>query len=145
MHITQKIKGEINTNEHCQNGCKAAEYMIDYTLTIDNLHLFDSYRVPRWKMRGVLEDIKKNGRCLHQKYPASFSQVFKRSFFSLKMEWLCHNTLYWLGIQRDLTKDADLDYPCDRSEWQYIACGIGVTVLELAVLAGIVWALISII
>ena len=119
--------------------------MIEYTLTEDNLHLCDSYRVRRWKMRGVLKRIKYDGQLSDAEGPAIFSRVWTRSLFSLKQEWLCHNTLYWLGIQRDRTKDADLDYPCDRPEWQYIACGIGVTILELLLLAGIVWALVSII
>lgn len=112
--------------------------MIDYTLTRHCLHLVDSYRVPRWRMRSELKYIRRRGQWTQ-------SLVFKRSLFSLKMEWLCHNTLYRLGIQRDRTKDADLDNPCDRPEWQYIACGIGVTILELLLLAGIVWALVSII
>ena len=115
--------------------------MIDYTLTSHCLHLVDSYRVPRWRMRGELKEIRQRAQ-LSSGLP---SLVFKRSLFSLKMEWLCHNTLYRLGIQRDRTKDADLDNPCDRPEWQYIACGIGVTILELLLLAGIVWALVSII
>lgn len=113
--------------------------MIDYTLTRHCLHLVDSYRVPRWRMRRELKQIRATAS------PTLPSLVWKRSFFSLKMEWLCHNTLYRLGIQRDRTKDADLDNPCDRPEWQYIACGIGVTILELLLLAGIVWALVSII
>ena len=123
--------------------------MIDYTLTRHCLHLVDSYRVPRWRMRSELKEIRDHGTFFddvaEQFGPARLSLVFKRSLFSLKMEWLCHNTLYRLGIQRDRTKDADLDYPCDRPEWQYIACGIGVTILELLLLAGIVWALVSII
>ena len=34
--------------------------MIDYTLTEDNLHLCDSYRVRRWKMRVVLKRMSRS-------------------------------------------------------------------------------------
>lgn len=112
--------------------------MNNYTLTQNNLHICDSYKVRRWKMRRELRNIKK------QAQPGQ-TIVFERSLFSLKMEWLCHNTLYLLGIQRDRTKDADLDNPCDRPEWQYIACGLGVTAVEIGVMAALVWIILLII
>ena len=111
---------------------------MEYTLTRNNLHLCSSYQVRRWKMRGVLKEIKAAAM------PGQ-TIVFRRSLFSLQMEWLCHNTLYWLGIQRDRTKDADLDNPCDRPEWQYVAGGLAVTAAELAAVAALVWGILCLI
>lgn len=112
--------------------------MMDYTLTRNNLHLCDSYKVRRWRMRRELKAIKAAA------IPGQ-TIVFRRSLFSLQMEWLCHNTLYWLGIQRDRTKDADLDNPCDHPEALYIAAGLAVTIAELAVVFATVYGLLCLI
>ena len=50
--------------------------------------------------------------------------VFKRSFFSLKMEWIAHNFLYNIHYKREQTASVDLDNPCDHPEWLYCVCGI---------------------
>jgi len=91
--------------------------MIEYELTRNNLHIPDSYRVRKWNMKKTLRTIKESAK------PGQ-TIVFRRSFFSLKMEWICHNFLYGIGYKRDRTKDTDLDNPCDRPEWQYIVCGL---------------------
>lgn len=101
--------------------------MIDYTLDEHNLHIKDSYKVRRWKMRRELEWVRDNDQ--------TATEVFNRSIFSLKMEWVSHNALYFLGYQRERTKDADLDNPCDHPEWMYKLAGIGVTVLEIGLVA----------
>lgn len=51
------------------------------------------------------------------------SEVWRRSEFSLEMEWACHNFLYWLGIDRERTMSVDFEYPC-RLEWLYKLGGI---------------------
>lgn len=66
-------------------------------------------------------DIKFCLRYFRNIYPDS--GVWRRSEFSLEMEWACHKFLYRLGICRDRTKDLDLDYPC-RLGWLYCICGI---------------------
>ena len=78
--------------------------------------IYDSYQVRKWNMREVLRRIKKDNQ--------EQTNVFERSLFSLKMEWICHKFLYGIGDQRERTRDVDLDNPCDRPEWQYIVCGL---------------------
>ena len=88
----------------------------EYRLGFNCLLIFDSYKVRKWNMRKVLKWIREVN--------TKETMVFDRSIFSLKMEWICHNFLYKLGIERERTKDVDLDNPCDRPEWQYIVCGL---------------------
>lgn len=49
--------------------------------------------------------------------------LLNRSNCSLKYEWITHNFLYKIGYKRERTKDCDLDFPCDKCEWIYIAIG----------------------
>lgn len=88
-----------------------------YYITRNNLHIIDSYKVRKWNMKRTLIEIK-------EKTAPGVTIVFRRSLFSLKMEWLCHNFLHMVGYQRERTADTDLDNPCDRPEWQYIVCGL---------------------
>ena len=87
-----------------------------YRITEDCLTVYDSYKVRKWNMRPVLRKIKQD--------TIKPTNVFARSMFSLKMEWICHNFLYNIGYERERTKDTDFDNPCDRPEWQYCLCGI---------------------
>ena len=94
--------------------------MIKYTITPENvipanLHLVDSYQVSKHKFQSTLNSI----HALHPK-----SEVWERSMFSLRMEWGFHNFLYMIGYKRERTKDADLDYPCDKPEWIYELLGM---------------------
>lgn len=91
--------------------------MIEYSLTYDNLHIKDSYKVRKWNMRKTLKDIRDNAQ------PGQ-TIVFERCLTSLKLEWICHNFLYNIGYERERTKDVDLDNPCDQPEWEYIVCGL---------------------
>lgn len=89
---------------------------VDYKVTYNNVHITDSYKVRKSKMRKVLKDIKAK----HERETI----VFQRSMFSLKMEWIAHNFLYNVGYKRERTKDVDLDKPSDYPEWLYIICGL---------------------
>ena len=80
------------------------------------LTIYDSFKVQKWNMRPVLKRIKKEN--------TTATNVFERSLFSLKMEWICHNFLYNIGYKREQTKDVDLDNPADHPEWMYIVGGI---------------------
>lgn len=84
-------------------------------VSIKNIHIEDSYNYPKSEMIPELEAIK----VYHPE-----CEVFKRSMFSLKCEWITHNALYALGLWKDRTKDVDLDYPCDKPEWVYMVLGI---------------------
>lgn len=95
--------------------------MPEYTVGPANINIVDSYKVRKWHMRSVLKNIKRDH--------GDETNVFERSMFSLKMEWICHNFLYNIGYQRERTKDVDLDNPSDHPEWMYIVCGILVWIL----------------
>jgi len=77
-------------------------------VTEDNVKIIDSYKITsKSKMIELLYTIQ-------YKHPECKS--FKRSYRSLIGEWRCHNILYRLGIEKDRTKDVDLDaYP----NWLY--------------------------
>lgn len=64
----------------------------------------DSYLI---RKKEVETSIKMADLC--KKNPESI--LNHRSMFSMKMEWATHKMLYKLGIQRDRTKDLDLDWP----------------------------------
>lgn len=78
--------------------------MIRYTLTKNNLHIEDSYQVPK-------KDFAKDIDIVREGLSWIESEVRKRSMFSLTTEWACHNFLYRLGICRSRTKDVDLNHP----------------------------------
>ena len=73
-----------------------------YTITQSNLHLVDSYKVSKRSFDRELSRIKG----LHPT-----SNVWLRSFRSMRKEWATHNALYALGLFRQRTKDCDLNYP----------------------------------
>lgn len=93
---------------------------IYYTLTPNNLHIEDSYKVSKrdfiWALSAI-KYAKKDGL-----YPNMYSNVWKRTAFSLEAEWVCHNFLYSIGYKREQTKDVDLNYPC-KIEWLYKVLG----------------------
>ena len=79
------------------------------------LTILDSYKVRKRDFKRELADIREREGEL---------PIFRRSGFSLRMEWTVHNFLYAIGYQRQRTKDADLDNPCDRPEWVYEVVGV---------------------
>ena len=76
-------------------------------ITNNNIHIQDSFKYSKYTMRLVL-----------QAYKDQFKDydVFKRGITSMVLEWATHNMLYNLNIQRERTKDVDLDYP---QKWYY--------------------------
>jgi len=91
--------------------------MMEYKLSRNNLHIVQGYKIHKWNMRKELKAVKEKAR------PGE-TIVFRRSMFSLKMEWIAHNFFYNIGYKREQTADPDLDNPCDRPEWQYIVVGL---------------------
>ena len=70
--------------------------------TSDNTCIYDSYRIKRVSdMRGVL--LRTQGLVSED------MAIYKRSINSMIREWRVHNLLYSLGIQKDRTKDVDLN------------------------------------
>ena len=73
-----------------------------YTISQYNLHVEDSYLVKKEKIEPFLN----SARAIHPS-----SEVWKRSFGSMKREWATHNLLYNLHLFRSHTKDVDINYP----------------------------------
>lgn len=68
----------------------------------NNLKIIDSYKIKTIKnMKYVIDSAR-------QKCDESYV-IHKRSMYSLINEWRAHNLLYDLHIQRERTKDVDLD------------------------------------
>lgn len=67
----------------------------------------------RIKLIGSVEvrkaDFQKELLHIQELYPEH--PVWKRTMKSLRREWAAHNLAYNLGIRRNKTHDADLDYP----------------------------------
>lgn len=86
--------------------------MLDYKVSANCIKLIDSYTIhKRSEMAIILNWIK-------DKYPDN--AVFKqRTINSLIREWRSHNLLYSLHIERDRTKDVDLNI---GQKWYYKVC-----------------------
>lgn len=84
------------------------------TKRMSNIHIPDSYKVRKRDFKAVLAT-----------FTDAEAQEVKahRSMYSMKCEIIVHNFLYHWGIQRERTKDCDIDYPCDRSPWIYCVLG----------------------
>lgn len=90
-----------------------------YTITENNLHIEDSYKVRKKEIRSKLIEILVEDIRNHD---PDCSNVWNRSDFSLQMEWAVHNALYALGLWRSHTKDVDLNADC-KIEWLYKIVG----------------------
>lgn len=80
-----------------------------YSITSNNLHIINSFDYRKDEMLRTLFKIC----CRHAN-----SQVWRRSFYSLKNERCVHNALYRLHIFRSRTADVDLNVS-NRAEWLY--------------------------
>lgn len=72
-----------------------------YKILGNRVKLFDSCEIPKAKFSRELDKI----RNLHPS-----CRLWFRSEGNIKREWAAHNLAYSLGINREKTKDADLDY-----------------------------------
>lgn len=90
--------------------------MVKATVSENNIHIEDSYAVPKKNFGRELSRIK----VLHPE-----CKVFEeRSMLSLEHEWATHNFLYGIKFQRDRTKDIDLNIPMKwYVEWAYNIIG----------------------
>ena len=74
---------------------------INYTVTDNNIHIEDSYKLTKKTFKNLLNEIKKE-------YP--LNKVLNiRNLCSLKLEWMTHKFLYKIKYQINRTKDVDLD------------------------------------
>ena len=79
---------------------------LTFTVSPDNVHLEDSYRVHKHAFEPKL-------KAMRERYPDSL--VWKnRSLKSLEREWAVHNALYSLGIFKSRTASIDLNWPQGR-------------------------------
>ena len=74
----------------------------NYTVTPYKVTITDSFEMSKHYFERMLRRIKMT-------HPDS--DVWKRSWRSLKAEWICHNFAYDLGIRRDKTRTVDFEYP----------------------------------
>lgn len=74
----------------------------DYTVSPTNIHLESSFLVNK-------ADFERELLAMRERHPES--QVWNRSISSLKHEWAAHNALHALGIFRNQTAHADLNWP----------------------------------
>lgn len=87
---------------------------MEYTISDNNLHIENSYKVRKKEMYVALTAIY---------LESPNSNVWRRTDSSLRMEWVVHNFLHSIGLWKDRTGSVDLDYPCDKPEWIYKVLG----------------------
>jgi hypothetical protein len=81
---------------------KYGKYEISYTLTKDNVHIVDSYKVyKKADMNAIVKLIRAEATKLGFKY--------KRSNSSWVTEWRAHNYMYDRGVERARTASVDLN------------------------------------
>lgn len=85
-----------------------------YTITDNNIHIVDSYRICK-------DDIV-NFLCILKRIKGPNMVFNNRPISSLANEWYVHNLLYSMHLFRSHTKDVDLNYPCELS-WVYDMIG----------------------
>lgn len=88
--------------------------MIDHTITDENLHLIDSYKVSKKDFSKELNEIKEH----EPDY-----QVWNRGIPQMCLEWAVHNAAYALNIKREQARHVDLNYP--QSFWERAFYAIG--------------------
>lgn len=89
--------------------------MVKSTVTENNIHIKDSYAVPKKNFGRILTRI-------HVLHPDC--KVFERKMICLEHEWATHNFCYMCGLWRDRTKDVDLNVPMPwYKEWAYFIVG----------------------
>ena len=74
----------------------------NYTITPNNIHMESSFQVSK-------ADFERELLAMRERHPES--QVWNRSIDSLKHEWAAHNALHALGLFREQTAHADLNWP----------------------------------
>jgi hypothetical protein len=75
---------------------------MDFKVFPERIKLLNSVSIPKSDFKRELLEIK--AYCPNH-------PVWNRTMKSLRKEWAAHNLAYALGIKRDKTRDADLDYP----------------------------------
>lgn len=75
----------------------------DYTITNNNIHLYNSYLTPKKEFVPTLKEIGEDN-------PENLV-IQNRSVSDMKYEWAVHNFLYNLGIEKERTKDTNLEWP----------------------------------
>lgn len=76
--------------------------MVKYSISENNLHIYESCTVPK-------AQFGRNLLAIRELHPDS--EVWERSMCSLKLEWSAHSFLYMLGIFKSHTAEVDLNSP----------------------------------
>lgn len=91
------------------NKIETTIYSHNITITNNNIHITDSYKVKtRESMKNILNILREylNDSNITMKTPLDY-----RSNNSMIREWITHNNLYRLGLYQDRVKNIDLNYP----------------------------------
>lgn len=91
------------------NKIETTIYSHNITITNNNIHITDSYKVKiRESMKNILNILREylNDSNITMKTPLDY-----RSNNSMIREWITHNNLYRLGLYQDRVKDIDLNHP----------------------------------
>lgn len=84
-------------------------FTIEYTLSRNNVHIVDSYKVTRRAdMQRIINLIRKEAKKKGYNY--------KRFASSWLVEWRAHNYMYQKGIEKARTGSVDLNE--DESKWK---------------------------
>ena len=92
-----------------ENSIKIDIYGLEITITSNDIHIKDSYRVTSRKdMKKVFSALREY---LDDYHITMDNPLYHRSVCSLCNEWVAHNNAYKLGYKRERTKSIDLNYP----------------------------------
>ena len=80
----------------------------------NNVRIYDGALTPKKDFDGIIDFVRKE-------HPEC--KVFRRTNYSLKMEWAVHCFLYRIGYKVERTRNVDLNIPTDKPEWLYIILG----------------------
>lgn len=101
--------------------------MMDADIRKNCITIRDGWKMGKADMYDALADILDTDLIANDWNWDKVSDVWKRSMRSMKAEWMVHNFLYTHGWFTERTKDVDLDYPCDKPEWLYMAAAFAVS------------------
>ena len=91
------------------NSIHTSIYGMDITISTNNIHIEDSYRVTNpVDMRTVLNDTVEFLNTNHITMDTPFNH---RSICSMVREWIAHNNAYYMNYSPERTRSCDLNYP----------------------------------
>lgn len=75
--------------------------LVEYSVNVTNVHILNAYKYSKFGFREIITDIKKMN-------PDNFT-LQNRKNFSIILDWSLNNLLYRFGINREKTRDLDIN------------------------------------